>query len=513
MSQPPVTQREFDVPGNATLVSTADTQGRITYVNDAFVAASGYARDELAGKPHNIVTHPDIPQAAVSDMWETLKRGEPWTGLVKNRRKDGDHFWVRANAVPVVRDGKPVGYLSARTKVSRDEAADTEAAYRAFREGRAGGRRYHKGVIVRGGLFAPLDWQLTLSVRGRIRLAMVAMWAFFMLCGLALGIGSAGFVRLGTVAAVASVLVSVMLEWQLARPLEQLARQALAVATGDARQASDIQRTDEIGMTMRAVSQLGLMFRWLVDDVSRQVMNVQSAISEVAQGNDDLSARTEQAAASVEQTASSMEQMTATVRTNADTAAQADRLSGAANVAASKGGDAVAQVVSTMNEITASSRRIADIIGVIDGIAFQTNVLALNAAVEAARAGEQGRGFAVVAGEVRALAQRSAEAAREIKDLIEASVGKVEVGARLVDDAGTTMHDVMAQIRRVTGLIGAISMATREQSGGLAQVSQAVAHLDQITQQNAALVEQSTAAWQTVLQQAQQLAAAVSVFR
>ncbi|MBV8465145.1 MAG: hypothetical protein JO218_04295, partial [Burkholderiales bacterium] len=237
------------------------------------------------------------------------------------------------------------------------------------------------------------------------------------------------------------------------------------------------------------------------------------AVTEIAQGNTDLSGRTEQAAASVEQTASSMEQMSATVKTNAETSDQATRLAGAARDAAASGGRVVSEVVSTMGTISESSRRIADIVGVIDSLAFQTNILALNAAVEAARAGEQGRGFAVVAGEVRALAQRSASAAKEIRDLIGASVEKVEAGSKLVDDAGRAMHDIVAQVNRVSDLNGEISSATREQTQGIAQVSQAVAHLDQITQQNAALVEQSAAASQSLKQQAERLVEAVSVFR
>jgi aerotaxis receptor len=236
-------------------------------------------------------------------------------------------------------------------------------------------------------------------------------------------------------------------------------------------------------------------------------------VDEIAQGNHDLSARTEQAASSVQQTASSMEQMTASVRSNADTSAQANALSGTARQAATAGGQAVSEVVATMGDISASSRRIADIIGVIDGIAFQTNILALNAAVEAARAGEQGRGFAVVAGEVRSLAQRSAEAAREIKSLIGASVERVEAGARTVNDAGRTMQDIVGQVSRVSDLIAAISGATAEQSAGITQVGQAIAHLDQVTQQNAALVEQSTAASESLQQQASRLVEAVSVFR
>jgi methyl-accepting chemotaxis protein len=208
-----------------------------------------------------------------------------------------------------------------------------------------------------------------------------------------------------------------------------------------------------------------------------------------------------------------MEQLTATVKTNADTARAASQLATAARDVATRGGDVVGQVVATMDEISASSRRIADIIGTIDGIAFQTNILALNAAVEAARAGEQGRGFAVVAGEVRSLAQRSAQAAKEIKSLIGASVEKVDTGAKLVGDAGATMQDIVQQVKRVSDLIAEISAASAEQTSGIGQIGDAVTQLDQATQQNAALVEQSAAAAESLRQQAEQLVAAVSVFR
>jgi methyl-accepting chemotaxis protein len=234
---------------------------------------------------------------------------------------------------------------------------------------------------------------------------------------------------------------------------------------------------------------------------------------EIANGSADLSARTEQQAASLQQTAASMEQMNASVKSTADAARQATELAGAASAAAVKGGDVVGQVVTTMDGINDSAKRIADIISVIDGIAFQTNILALNAAVEAARAGEQGKGFAVVAGEVRNLAQRSAEAAREIKSLIGSSVDKVNAGSRLVRQAGTTMDDIVSQVRRVSTLIGEISSASIEQSGGIGQVSGAVAGLDQTTQQNAALVEQSAAAAEGLKEQAVKLSETVRVFR
>ena len=508
----PVTQREYEFPADATLMSTTDTQSHITYANDAFIEVSGFTRGEIHGQPHNMVRHPDMPKEAFADMWSTLKGGEPWTALVKNRRKNGDHYWVRANATPVVRHGKTTGYMSVRTKATREEIAAAESLYRDFREGRAGTRSFYKGLIVRTGMLALKSVFQTLSVRWRIRSALAAT-----VPGMAVGAAlvCVSGVALGGVVGVAAVLAlaaSLWLEAQIARPLEQVKAQALRVVAGE-RTELHMNRVDEVGMILRTVGQLGLMFRWVVDDVSGQAMNVQSATNEIAAGTTDLSSRTEQAAASVEQTAASMEQMTATVRNNAQTASQANELSGSARQAAAKGGQAVADVVATMNDITASSKKIADIIGVIVGIAFQTNILALNAAVEAARAGEQGRGFAVVASEVRSLAQRSGEAAKEIRTLIGASVEKVESGSRLVDDAGKTMDDIVTQVKQVSDLIAEISSATAQQSSGIAQVGQAMGHLDQITQQNAALVEESSAASESLKDQAGRLAAAIGVFR
>ncbi|MDZ4074762.1 MAG: methyl-accepting chemotaxis protein, partial [Hylemonella sp.] len=272
-------------------------------------------------------------------------------------------------------------------------------------------------------------------------------------------------------------------------------------------------REDEIGSMLRRLSLMQQKLRQAFTDISEATTQISHASGEVASGNADLAQRTEQAASSLQETASSMAQLTGTVRHSAESARTATELATTSTEVAQRGGAVVAQVVATMDEINHSSNQIASIISVIDGIAFQTNILALNAAVEAARAGEQGRGFAVVAAEVRSLAQRSAEAAREIKALIDTSVGKVGTGARLVQDAGSTMSDIVASVQRVTDMIAGISAASTEQNQGIAKMNQAVGQLDEMTQQNAALVEQSTAAAESLKDQAHRLAGIVAAFR
>ena len=317
-----------------------------------------------------------------------------------------------------------------------------------------------------------------------------------------------------------ALVLSAAVAWTVARSIVRqlgaepvaLAEVASQVAQGDLQPVPGTAQA-EPGSVLASLGAMQASLASVVGQVRQASNAVTVGSEEIAGGNVGLLQRTEEQAANLQNAASSMEQMTASVKHNADSARQATQVATLASEAAHKGGAVVAQVVSTMGEITASSHKMADIIGVIDSIAFQTNILALNAAVEAARAGEQGRGFAVVAGEVRALAGRSADAAREIKGLIDGSVAKVEQGARLVEDAGATMTDIVEQAQRVASLIAEISTATAEQTDGIAQVGEAVAHLDRSTQQNAALVEQSAAAAQALKQQAAQLAQAVSVFR
>ena len=324
----------------------------------------------------------------------------------------------------------------------------------------------------------------------------LAVWGLLLLAVVLLGVG-----------------LFVLLRRSVSQPLQELTQAITQVAKGDLTEAFRTTRDDEMGALVREVEGMRQHYVRTLGQVRMAVDSITTASAEIASGNHDLSSRTEQTASSLQQTAQSMEQLTATVRQSADAARQANQLATSAAEVAARGGQAVGQVVQTMGEINHSSRKIADIIGVIDSIAFQTNILALNAAVEAARAGEQGRGFAVVASEVRSLAGRSAEAAREIKELISTSVDKVESGARQVQDAGTTMDEIVGSVKRVGDIIGEISSAASEQSDGIGQVNTAISELDQMTQQNAALVEESTAASLSLSDQAQRLGEAVGTFR
>ncbi|MEP7102262.1 MAG: methyl-accepting chemotaxis protein, partial [Burkholderiales bacterium] len=317
----------------------------------------------------------------------------------------------------------------------------------------------------------------------------------------------------GLLAVIGALVFSWMTQRRIVANINLGAEAAARVAEG----RLDVQATstdkDEVGDLLRALGSMVNQLRTSIRTVQHATESIGTASAEIATGNQDLSSRTEQTASNLQQAASSMEQLTGTVKQSADSARQANQLASSAAEVAARGGVVVSQVVATMNDINASSKKIADIIGVIDGIAFQTNILALNAAVEAARAGEQGRGFAVVASEVRSLAQRSADAAKEIKGLIGASVEKVEGGSKLVADAGRTMTEIVSSVQRVSDIIGEITAAATEQSHGISEVNGSVSQLDQMTQQNAALVEESAAAAESLKEQAGRLAEVVGAFR
>jgi len=314
-----------------------------------------------------------------------------------------------------------------------------------------------------------------------------------------------------------ALLVGALFAWRLTagivNPMRGAVELAQRVASGDLSTQVSAGSRDEVGQLLTALKSMNDSLYKVVGEVRNGTDTIATASSQIASGNQDLSSRTEQQASSLEQTAASMEELTSTVKQNADNARQANQLAVSASEVAVRGGSVVSQVVDTMGSINASSRKIVDIIGVIDGIAFQTNILALNAAVEAARAGEQGRGFAVVASEVRSLAQRSAAAAKEIKGLIDDSVGKVEAGSQQVAEAGKTMEEIVTSVKRVTDIMGEITAASQEQTSGIEQINQAITQMDQVTQQNAALVEEAAAAAASLQEQAGGLSQVVSIFQ
>ncbi len=725
----PVTNNEVVMKKDQFLVSTTDLKGRITSVNRAFVEISGFTEAELIGQSHNIVRHPDMPPEAFQDLWETIKADRPWSGLVKNRCKNGDFYWVKANVTPVREQGQTVGYMSVRTKPTRQEIEQAESFYRDIRAGKASfkpglvGRwkqaladqglgRYLAALTVgslpvTGGvawlaasgaslpavgsavgvatlLFGAASWGLARYVNRPVETAIGALqriaqgdYLHWVECRRSDGLGrllqnlQSAQIRLGYEVneiqvqanelnrvkdALDSVSANVMIADQdlniiylnkavqkMMKAAEADIRSELPDFEADALLGQNIDRfhknpghqrellarletthvgkfeiggrslqvtanpiideegnrlgtvvewldrTNEVAVEReiqsivdsalmgnlserlelagkegffatlsRSVNELMAVLERVVDDtsavigalargdlsrtieaeyegsfarlkedVNATVANLQRVIGsirttadavgeasrEIAEGNMDLARRTEMQASNLEETASSMEEITSTVRQNADNSRKASELSQETLERAQDGGTVITETIEAMEKITDSSKKIAAIIGVIDDIAFQTNLLALNAAVEAARAGEQGRGFAVVATEVRNLAQRSATAAKEIKELIEDSVNKVEQGSDLVDQSGKTLREIVDSVKKVNDFIAEIAAASSEQYAGIDQVNQAVSQMDEVTQQNAALVEEAAQTSQMMDEQAKELGELMAFFK
>ena len=519
----PVTASEYPFPTGETLVSTTDLKGRITYCNPAFITVSGYAREELLGQPHNMIRHPDMPEEAFRDMWATIASGQPWSAPVKNRRKDGSCYWVIANVTPLMSGDQPTGYMSVRTAPDRADIERAEELYAVMRTEKAAGQRVHRfdaGRLRVDTWVGRLSNALRLPVQVKLGVVAALLGSVGFVTGAAVTGGSLlQWPALGPVLTatatllLCSVAAAAYLNRMTIAPLARLVQFANRMAAGDLTQKIDIDRHDLVGQLTKGLNQLNVNLQSIVRDARNEIEQMRVVTGEIASGNQDLSGRTESQASSLQETAASMEQITGTVRQSADSAEQATRLATQATAVTQRSSDAVQDVTRTMGEISASSQRIGEIIQVIDGIAFQTNILALNAAVEAARAGEQGRGFSVVASEVRALAQRTSSAAKEVKQLIEDSAAKVDTGSRLTGAARSTMDDALRTVQQVGQLISEISHGAREQLTGISQINEAVTQLDTITQQNAALVEQMAASAVSLSQQSGTLAETVKVFR
>ena len=519
---PAVTQREFELTEGATLVSTTDPQGRITHCNAEFVKASGFGYDELLGQPHSIVRHPDMPPEAFADMWSTVGRGRPWSGIVKNRRKNGDHYWVHANVSPVMKNGKPTAYMSVRLKPSRQQVAAAEALYAKVAQERASG--CHTFKIHAGGV-RPVGWRDALGGLHRLSLGQRLGLAL----GACLGLGMApalwpawfGGAALGLPVWGPQLLLfvlggSAVIAWlnhTVLRELSAADQLACDVAGCNLNGSMDYKTTSPLGSLMRRLWLINLNMRAVVTDVRGEVDGMVGKARDIYQGSQELARRTESQASGVEETSASVEQVSSTIRQTVDTVNDVARLGSEASSEATRGGHAVDAVSHSMHEIQSASSRITAIIEVIESLAFQTNLLALNAAVEAAHAGDQGRGFAVVAGEVRLLAQRSTQAAHEIRGLIQASLTEVNKGTTTVDRAAVTIRHAVGSVEKVSAVLQQITDAASEQAQGMDQINQAMQVLDGVTQENAQQADVSARACQELERKADTLQRAVQIFQ
>lgn len=516
----PITDTETSLLDDQYLISKTDLKGRIVYANPAFIEVSGFSREELMGQAHNIVRHPDMPPEVFADLWHTLQHGRSWTGMVKNRRKDGGFYWVLANASPILENGELAGFASVRVRAEPMQIQEAEQFYQELRQGRARTRRICEGRIVARSWRRP--WAALRTLAGPSLLA-----AFL----------RKGLLNIGVTALLAALILSMDLSTQNTATLIaalstgaglMLAYQAvlmrrvlgsLRIATHIAQQISAgnltvdtrtaaVQKLEKLGLS------LDLMRKSLMSistDVHRSTHDSQAVAMELSESSALLEARTHEQAASMQETTASMNSFSQTVLQTAHNARASHELSTRSAEIAARGNQAVQQVTASMQRILDSSRDIGNIVSMIDSIAFQTNILSINASIESARAGEAGKGFAVVASAVRSLAQQAADAADKIKQLIQDTTALSAQGAAHAEHAGQTMNDILQSVSEVSGLMGEISAATTEQSTGLSQLTQALGQVDQITTRNAALVHDLGATTRRLNENGNRLQEAISV--
>lgn len=511
----PVTQHEILLSESDLLISRTNLKGKITYANPAFVRISGFTLDELIDADHNLVRHPDMPPAAFADFWNTIKQGHVWTGLVKNRCKNGDHYWVRANVMPIQEAGNVIGYASLRVRPERREVEHAERIYREWRKG--GGKRYrlYRGRVLRRGALAAISrinlgstkahtyWLTGFSIASIMALATLQglrennLVVFTMACIMALTVAVLGLTQ----------------QRRVAKSMKESQHFVLQVAAGNLTVHVPEHGHDAIGELMEALSLMKKGLGSIVVDVNTGIDKVQPAVSDIRISNEEIGLRSDDQAASVQQTAASTEELTATVQQNADNADQASVLSVSNVREAESAGVAMNQMVTRMAAITASVQQMRKMVSTIDAIAFQTNIIALNASVEAARAGEQGRGFAVVAGEVRRLASRSSKAAKEVHQLINTSHEEIDKGSQEVSQTESAIGRVVVASRQVHEIMEEITAASREQSNGISQIGEAIKQMELSVQHSALQLQSTNQATKALEGQTIQLVNAIRAFR
>ncbi len=468
-----VTQVDHPLHDDDLLISRTDVRGVITWANEGFCRVAGYSVDELVGRPHNLVRHPDMPRGAFADLWATVKEGKAWRGIVKNRCKNGDHYWVEADVTPIRRNGEVVGFLSIRGQPDVAERRGVEPVYAKMIEQEAVGGLKKPGRVAR-----VLGWSMPAG--GRAAVPVLALGLTVLSQGLLPVMLTRGF----------GVVATCMALWgirELVLPVRSLSE---VVRSADLHARVPVMGAGPIAELGRGFNIMQQRFLRIVREFGRQGRALSSSVRELRAANDDLSSRTEQQAANLEESAAGIEELSASVEVTARQARNAADVARQARDGTQAGRRAFVDLAASVKAMHEASAQVGEIIGMVDEIAFQTNLLALNAAVEAARAGEHGRGFAVVANEVRALALRSSGASKQIREIVSQSQERASAGVGAAEGAASRIVAAASQSEEVCALMETIADATREQSRGLGEMSKAVAQLDQITQRNAAAVEE-----------------------